>query len=127
MQQLRSTRVKTNFAKSITLGNIGVKRKSYVFTLVIGAINKNSKVLVDAMDWINSIQLDIDKNITKMQEKTLKQYLKYLKEQDKMAHKMNKNMVNILSSLSMTMCHVQIKDQSLMPLPINQFDSSCDD
>jgi hypothetical protein len=40
---------------------------------------------------------------------------------------MNKNMVNILSNLSMAMCHAQIKDQSLMPLPINQFDFSCDD
>jgi hypothetical protein len=50
-----------------TLGNIGVKRKrSFVFTPIIEAINKNSKVLVDAMDRINSIQLDIDKNITKM-------------------------------------------------------------
>ncbi len=90
MQQPRSTRVKTIFARSITLGNIGVKRKSYVFTLVIEAIDKNNKVLVDAMDQLNSIQLDIDKNITKMQEKTLKQYLKYLKEQNKKAHKIKK-------------------------------------
>lgn len=66
-----SIKVKTNFARGTTLGNIGVKRKrSSIFTLVIEAINKNIKVLMDSMDRINSIQLDIDKNITKMQEKT---------------------------------------------------------
>jgi hypothetical protein len=74
---------------------------------------------VDAMDRINSIQLDIDKNITKMQEKTLKQHLKYLKEQGKKVHKVNKNIVNILSSLSMAMCHAQIKG-SIIHVTTNQ-------
>jgi hypothetical protein len=46
-----SIRVQTNFARGTTLGNIGVNRKrSSVFTLVIEAIDKNIKVLVDAMD-----------------------------------------------------------------------------
>jgi hypothetical protein len=32
---------------------------------------------------------------------------------------MNKNMVNVLSSLNSTMCHAFIKDQSQMLPPIN--------
>jgi hypothetical protein len=39
-----------------------------------------------------------------------------------MAHKMTKNMVSMLSNLSITMCHAFIKDQNLLPLPINLFD-----
>jgi hypothetical protein len=42
------------------------------------------------MDQINSMQLNIDKNKTKAQEKTFKQHLKCLKENDKKAHKMKK-------------------------------------
>jgi hypothetical protein len=61
------------------------------------------------------VQQNIDKSKTKAQEKTFKQHLKYLKENDKKAHKMKKTMVNFLSNLSIAMCHVFIKDQLLMP------------
>jgi hypothetical protein len=51
----------------------------------------------------------------------------YLKERDKKAHKKTKNMVNVLSNLNITMCHAFIKDQNLMPLPINLSYSLFDD
>jgi len=42
-------------------GNIGVKRKhNYVFSLVIESTNKNNKVLVDALEKINVVQLEIE-------------------------------------------------------------------
>jgi hypothetical protein len=37
-------------------------------------------------------------------------------------HKMTKNMVSMLSNLSIAMCHAFIKDQNLLPLLINLFD-----
>jgi len=44
-----------------TIGNIGVKRKkTSVFMLIIKTTNKHNKVIIDAMDWSNNIQLDID-------------------------------------------------------------------
>ncbi len=88
---------------------------------------KPNKVLVDAMDQINSMQLNIDKNKTKAQEKTFKQHLKYLKENDKKVHKTKKNMVNFLSNLNIAMCYVFIKDQLLMPPLVNLSNSSFDD
>jgi len=38
---------------------------------------------------------------------------------DKKAHKMNKQMVNVLSNLNTVMCHVFSKVQSLMPQKVN--------
>jgi hypothetical protein len=44
-----------------TLGNIRVKRKkTSVFMLIIKATDKHNKVIIDAMDRSNDIQLDID-------------------------------------------------------------------
>ncbi len=86
---------------------------------VIEACDKNSKVIVNAMDHINIRQLEIDKNKTKFHDKTFKQHLKYLKEKDKKAYKMNKNMASVLINLSFVMYHAFIKDQTQMPLPIN--------
>jgi hypothetical protein len=100
--------------------NIRIKRKkSLVFMHVIEACDKNSKVIVNAMDHINIRQLEIDKNKTKFHDKTFKQHLKYLKEKDKKAYKMNKNMASVLINLSFVMYHAFIKDQTQMPLPIN--------
>jgi hypothetical protein len=51
---------------------------------------------MDAIGWINIVQLDIDKNWTKSQERTFKRHQKYLKKRNnKKAYKMNKNMVSI--------------------------------
>jgi hypothetical protein len=51
---------------------------------------------MDAIDQINTVQLDIDKNWAKSQERIFKQHQKYLKKRNnKKAYKMNKNMVNI--------------------------------
>jgi len=74
---------------------------------------------VTIVDFINISQLEIDKNKTKSCEKTFKHPFKYLKERDKKAYKMNKNMVSVLSSLNSTMCHALIKYQSQMLPPIN--------
>jgi hypothetical protein len=38
---------------------------------------------------------------------------------DKKAHKMNKQMVNVLSNLNTVMCRIFIKVQSLMPQKVN--------
>jgi hypothetical protein len=49
-----------------TMGNIGItKKQTSIFMLVIEAINKHSKNIVDVMDRINTIQLYIDRNRTK--------------------------------------------------------------
>ncbi len=37
---------------------------------------------------------------------------------------MTKNMVSMLSNLSVTMCHAFIKDYNMMPPPINLFNYS---
>ncbi len=50
--------------------------------------------------------------MAKSREKTFKQHLKYLKERDKKAYKMNKNMVNVLANFNFAMCHVFIKYQT---------------
>jgi hypothetical protein len=58
-------------------------------------------IIMDAMDQINTVQLDINKNWTKSQERSFKQHLKYLKKRNnRKAYKMNKNMVNIQSTLA---------------------------
>jgi len=71
------------------------------------------------VNFINISQLEIDKNKTKSCEKIFKHPLKNLKERDKKAYKMNKNMVSVLSSLNSTMCHALIKYHSQMLPPIN--------
>jgi len=106
------------------MGNTCVKRKrTSIFLQVIEFTNKNNKVLVDAMDQINSTHIDLYKNMTKYTDNNFKEHLKYLKDKDKKTHKMNKQMVNVLSNLSITMCHAFIKDQSLMPWGVYIFNS----
>jgi hypothetical protein len=61
--------------------NTRVKRKqTSIFMPFIKATNKHSKILVKAMEHINTSQLDIDKTHIKSQKKTFKHYFKYLKE-----------------------------------------------
>jgi hypothetical protein len=50
-----------------------------------------------------------------------------LKEKDKKAYKMSKNMVSVLANFNSAMCHVFIKDQIQMPPPINISKSSSDE
>ncbi len=83
-------------------------------------------IIVDAMNHINTNRLEIDKNMTKPHEKTFK-HLKYVKERNKKVHKMNKNMVSVLSNLSFAMCHAFIKVQLQMPPPIIISESMFDD
>ncbi len=83
-------------------------------------------IIVDAMNQINTNQLEIDKNMTKRHEKTFK-HLKYVKKRSKKVHKMNKNMVSVLSNLSFAMYHAFIKVQLQMPPPIIMFESLSDD
>lgn len=62
-----------------------MKRKhTLIFILIIKVIDNNGKVIVDVMDWINIVQLDINKGKKK-----------YLKEKDKKIHNLNQNMVNV--------------------------------
>jgi hypothetical protein len=82
-------------------------------------------IIVDAMNHINTNRLEIDKNMTKPHEKTSK-HLKYVKERNKKVHKMNKNMVSVLSNLSFAMCHAFIKVQLQMPPPIIMSESMFD-
>jgi hypothetical protein len=46
-----------------------------VFMLVIEAMDKHNRILVDIMDQNNIIELDIDNNQTKFQENTFKPHL----------------------------------------------------
>jgi hypothetical protein len=100
-----------------TLRNTIIKKNQLlVFMLVIEVMDKHSRILVDTMDQINIVELDIDNNQTKFQEKTFKLHLKHLKERDGKAYKMNQNVVSVLSYLNFSFCHAFIKDQQLLPL-----------
>jgi hypothetical protein len=57
---------------------------------MIDAMDKNNKVFMDVMDHINLVQLDIYKS----KQHNFKEHLNYLKERDRKAHKMAKNMVS---------------------------------
>jgi hypothetical protein len=77
---MRSSKHPT-LATMTTPKNTRVKGKqTSVFMPVIKATNKHSKILVKAMEQINTSQLDIHKTHIKSQKKTFKHYLKYLKE-----------------------------------------------
>jgi len=80
---------------------------------------------MDAMDWIDLVQLNIDKNNTKYQDKKFKEHFKYLKEINKKTHKINKHMMNVLSNFIIVMCHAF--HQSFMPLLINLFEYDYND
>jgi hypothetical protein len=68
-------------ALATTFENIRIKKNwLLVFMLVIESMDKHNIILVDTMDRINIVELDIDNNQTKFQEKTFKLHLKYLKE-----------------------------------------------
>lgn len=60
---------------------------------------------MDVMDHINLVQLDIDKS----KQHNFEEHLGYLKERDRKAHKMTKNMVSVLSNLSVAMCYASSK------------------
>jgi hypothetical protein len=57
----------------IALGSIGVKcKQSNMFSLVINATNKNTKVVMEVMDRINLMQLEIEECCMKINEHTIK-------------------------------------------------------
>jgi hypothetical protein len=63
-----------------TLGNTRIQRKqSNIFSLVMNAIVKNSKEIVQIMDCINFMQVDIEKCYIDIHEHTMKDQLKYFK------------------------------------------------
>jgi hypothetical protein len=80
---------------------------------------------MDAMDWIDLVQLNIDKNNTKYQDKKFKEHFKYLKERNKKTHKINKHMMNVVSNFIIVMCHAF--HQPFMPLLINLFEYDYND
>lgn len=111
--------------ESPTLGSTLKKRKrSSVFALVMEATKKMRKHLLDAMDRINSTQQKLEKTKVRANIKMTKKHIEYLKARDKKILKMNKQMVNVLSNLSTTMCHAFIKDPTLIPAPVNLSQSS---
>jgi hypothetical protein len=59
-----------------------MKRNAQLLSCTFEAMDKNNKVIFYVMDWINVIQLNIDKGKTK-----------YLKEKNKIKHKLSKKMV----------------------------------
>jgi hypothetical protein len=100
---IKGKRPPTNDAR-ITFESIGVKRKkSSIFTPIIEAMDQNNKIVVEATDQISFMQLHINKNKKKFQEKAFKQHLQYLKDKDKKIQKMHNNMVSVLSNLNMAM------------------------
>jgi hypothetical protein len=80
------------------------------FCFVFETINKNNKVLGNVMDKIKVIHLEIKECCSQFHNHTFKKQLHYLESKDNKVHKMNKNMVSMLSNLNTTMCHVFIKD-----------------
>jgi len=91
--------------------NTSVKHKrSNVFPLVIKALDMNIKSLIDAMECTK-------KHNGKIMKRTTKKQLKYLKSRKRKIHHTSKNMVNVLTSLSLAMCHAFIQDKTnLFPL-----------
>ncbi len=72
-------------------------------------------MLVDAMDKTNCIQLEIKQQHSSAHECSFKTHIYYLKACDKKLHRMNKSMVNVLSTFNTIFCHVFIKDFTHMP------------
>ncbi len=65
----------------------------------------NIKSLVDAMECTK-------KHHGKIMERTTKKQLKYLKSKERKIHHMSKNMVNVVTSLSLVMCPAFIQDKT---------------
>jgi hypothetical protein len=84
-------------------------------SLVIEFANKNNKLLVDAMDKTNCIQLEIKQQHSSVHECSFKTHIYYFKTHDKKLHRMNKSMVNVLSIFNIIFCHAFIKDLTHMP------------
>jgi hypothetical protein len=53
---------------------------TFVFMSITKTMNDNNNVIIDAMDWINCIQLDIGNNKQKFKTKNFNSIFKYLKE-----------------------------------------------
>lgn len=79
------------------------------------------------MDCINLTQVDIGNNWTKVDAKTLKDNLNYMKNKNKNMQKMNNKMINVLANLSIAMCQTFIKDPTIMFVAIPLFDSFNDE
>jgi hypothetical protein len=81
------------------------------------------------MSWTTSTQINL--KLTKIGPSFINKYSNNisstLKERNKKAYKMNKNMVNIISNFNFAMCHVFIRDQLQKKLLINMFKSSSND
>jgi hypothetical protein len=73
------------------------------------------------MEKISDTQREIEYHHSKLHDRNFKQDLRYLKFK---AHKMNKNLVTILSNMSTTMCHKFIKDQELLLPQVDIYDYS---
>jgi hypothetical protein len=85
------------FLATLAHGNNKVKRKhNSTFSLVIEFTNKNNKILVDAMEKINVVQLEIEQHCSENQNYNFKEHLHHFKTRDKRVHQMNKNIVNVL-------------------------------
>jgi hypothetical protein len=69
-----------------------------MFLSIIETINENGKIIMDAMDCINTNQVQIDKSRTKSHEKHSNNISSIWKGEMK-AYKMNKNLVSILSTM----------------------------
>ncbi len=82
------------------------------FLLFIKFTNKINKFLVDVMEKISAMQLDIHNC-------NFKEHMQYPKTKYKKVHKMNKNLVTILSNFSTTMCHAFITNRATHMPPLS--------
>jgi hypothetical protein len=70
------------------------------------------------MEKISAMQLDTHNY-------NFKEHMQYPKTKDTKVHRMNKNLVTVLSNFNTTMCHTFITNQAThMPPPITMFDFS---
>jgi hypothetical protein len=65
------------------------------------------------------MQLEIKGRCTLIHEWTMKNQLNYLKHKNKKIQKTSKDMVTILSTFNITMCHAFIQEYFLMLAPLN--------
>jgi hypothetical protein len=57
--------VANNFSKRKFWEHWIEKKHASIIMLIIKATNKKNNIIINAMDWINTVQLDIDKGKTK--------------------------------------------------------------
>ena len=92
-----------------THGSTSVKRKaSAMVNDVVEATRKGSQALVDSIDQIQETSVEIEEKRLDTNERYLQQQLDYFAKQDASHQRTVKNLVKVLSTLTIAMCHAYV-------------------